>query len=271
MKKYMYLIVIMSILSCQMEQKQGLDNSESIASNTNISLKSSNKSNDQKTESKKIIKTASIRLEVGDVLEAINDITAMVLIHDGYISDQNLTNVEDKQHADVVIKIPSDSLDIFVNKCNDIALNVDYVNIISKDISEEYLDLLTRLKTKKEVHRRYIEIIRSKAGTIEELLAAERKIGVLQEEIEASQGKIRYYDNRVKMSTLSIELYKKEVISAKVESRLIPFWNNAENGFIGGWNMIVQLIIALISIWPLVLIGLILYYQRKKLGLRWIK
>jgi len=48
-------------------------------------------------------------------------------------------------------------------------LSEDYIKINTQDVSEEYVDLETRLKTKKEVEARYIEILRSKAKTLEDI------------------------------------------------------------------------------------------------------
>ncbi len=245
---------------------------ESLSIKTSKSpLSTTNDSHNKSQNGKKIIRTASSRFEVIDVVQAINDISELVLLHEGYISDQNMSDIEGKQNAQLILKVPADSLDIILRKCSNIAIHLDYMKVNSKDVSEEYVDLLTRLKTKKEVHKRYIDILRTKAGTIEELLTAERKIGVLQEEIEAAQSKIRYYDDKVQLSTIEIQIYKREVITAQVESRLVPFWDNAENGFIGGWNMIIRLMILLIGLWPLVLIIGILYYCRRRLGLKWNK
>lgn len=269
MKKYTFLILTISFLSCQMDSNNY--QRESISTKEANSPLATHASSDKAKSTKKIIRSAATRFEVVDVIHAINDISEIALLHEGYISDQNMSDIEGKQQANLILKVPSDSLDLVLRKCSNIAVHIDYMKVNSKDVSEEYVDLLTRLQTKKEVHQRYIDILRNKAGTIEELLSAERKIGILQEEIEAAQGKIRYYDNKVKLSTLDIQIYKKEVMVAKVESRFVPFWDNAENGLIGGWNMIVRLMIALIALWPLILIGSILYYYRKKLWIRWIK
>jgi len=271
MKNYTFLFIIFSFISCQSQNDSNPYLRESISTKSASSAVATNNSGNNEEPIKKIIRSASTKFEVEDVVYALNDISEIALRHQGYISDQNMSDRDGKQRANLILKVPSDSLDLVLRKCSKIALHIDYMKVNSKDVSEEYVDLLTRLKTKKEVHQRYIDILRNKAGTIAELLEAERKIGVLQEEIEAAQGKIRYFDNKVKMSTLDIHIYTKQIIVAKVESRFVPFWNNAENGFIGGWNMILRILIALIALWPLILIGSILYFYRKKLRLKWIK
>ena len=272
MKKYVCLLIIISFLSCQI-QSDSHDNQKELTDvdTSNSPILSTTKPADDAKDSKKIIRSASTKFEVISVIDAINDISEIALLYNGYLSDQNMTDIEGKEIASIVLKVPSDSLDLVLKKCSSLAVHVDFLKVNSKDVSEEYVDLLTRLKTKKEVYQRYIDILRNKAGTIEELLAAERKIGIIQEEIEAAQGKIRYYDERVKLSTIDISIYKKQVIIAQVESRFVPFMDNAENGFIGGWNLILRLMIILIGIWPILLFAGILFYSKRKLWNKWIK
>ncbi len=202
---------------------------------------------------------------------AVEDINEMVQNRNGYISDQNMTDVDGKQNANIMLRVPSDSLDIILRNLSILAVRVDYMKVNSKDVSEEYVDLSSRLKTKEEVHKRYIDILRNKAGTIEELLSAERRIGVLQEEIESAEGRIRYFDDQVSLSNVKVQIYKKEVLVAKIESRLVPFWSSAESKFIGGWNFILRFTILIVGLWPLLLAVGIVFLYRKRLRLKIIE
>ena len=195
--------------------------STSVDSNKNQKAKSN-----ENLANKKIIRSVSTKFEVLDVSSIVHDINEMVNDRQGYISDQNMTDVDGKQNANIVLRVPTDSLDILLRDLSVMALHIDYMKVNFKDISEDYIDLTSRLKTKEEIHQRYIDILRNKAGTIEELLEAEKRIGVLQEDIEAAHGKIRYYDDKVSLSNVNVEIYRKEVLVAKVESRFVPFWSN---------------------------------------------
>src|SRR5690606_18336536 len=88
------------------------------------------------------------------------------------------------------------------------SISEDYIKVNAQDVTEEYYDLETRLKTKKEVEARYIEILKSKAKTVEEILIAEDKIRYLREEIEAVEGRLRLLKNKVGLSTIQIEIYQ---------------------------------------------------------------
>ena len=268
MKKYTLLLIIIGIISCQNQYDSNESVREAISSKARTNYSSTNKKalkEENQRAKKKIIRSASTKMEVLDVRSASEEINAMILDHEGYISDQNITDIEGRQKANFTLRVPSDSLQSLLNQLSDLAVRVDYMKTISNDVSEEYVDLTSRLNTKEEVHQRYIDILRNKAGTIEELLSAERRIGILQEEIEVAQGKIRFYDEEVLLSTVNVQIYKNEILVAEVKSRFIPFWSNAEDQFIGGWNMLIRIAIVVIGFWPIWFFGGVGYLAVRKI------
>ena len=141
---------------------------------------------------------------------------------------------------------------------------VDFENITTKDVTEEYLDIETRLKTKREVKARLEVILKKNAKTVEDILATEERLRVLQEEIEASQGRLNYFTNKVAFSSIEIELY--QTVDYKKEPLVYKktFWNKTKEGFDFGWNFLETFVIGIFHIWPLLVIGLLIYLLRKR-------
>ena len=140
---------------------------------------------------------------------------------------------------------------------------VDHKKITSKDVTQEYLDLESRLKTKKTVKKRYEEILRSKASTIDEILSAEEAIRVLQEEIEAKEGRLRYLKNRVGLSQINLHIY--QTVEQKIEPQeyKASFADKLQKQFLHGWGMILSVILSIVNVWPLAIIGLVfLFFKR---------
>ena len=73
--------------------------------------------------------------------------------------------------------------------------------IDSQDVTEEYIDITARLKTKKELEARYLELLK-KANKVEEIVSIEKEIGNLRSDIESIEGRLRYINNAVAYSTL---------------------------------------------------------------------
>jgi type IV secretory pathway VirB6-like protein len=110
-----------------------------------------------------------------------------------------------------------------------------------------------------------MEILRKKAGTIEELLEAERQIGVVHEEIEATISRINYLRGQVSLSTINLEFYQtvEQQLQAGDEVKTKDKFTEALSS---GWHGIISIAIALTYIWPLLIIatGVLIYVMLKK-------
>ena len=60
----------------------------------------------------------------------------------------------------------------------------------AKRSTEEFVDIESRLKTKREIRDRYIQILRDKTGSISDVLEAEEAIRTITEELK--QKKVVY-------------------------------------------------------------------------------
>ncbi len=214
----------------------------------------------------KIIKSASARYKVKDVKKATEQVKAMALKYDGYISDLRFeNNLYEKQNR-FTIKVPNVHFDSLLDSIAGVAIFTEYENITTQDVTEEYLDLESRLATKIEVKARYEAILRKNAKTVEDILATEEKLRILQEEIEATQGRLKYLSNKVSYSTVQVDLYEAVAYKAEPESYTKNFFDKAGNGFSFGWELIEAIVLGLIHIWPLlIVITLVVFFLRRRL------
>ena len=109
---------------------------------------------------------------------------------------------------------------------------------------------------------RYIDILRDKASTVEEILNAEEKIRVLTEEIEAKKGRLRYLKDQVSMSTINLQLYERIPYQAEVEASP-SFFSRLGKSFKNGWSMILEFTLFMANLWPvLIILGIVLWRFR---------
>lgn len=214
----------------------------------------------------KIIKSADVKYKVNNVKHITTKIGEMTNAMQGYISDLRYQNNLYQKENRFTIKIPQDKFNEIMDSISKFAIFIDYESITSKDVTEEFIDLQTRLNTKIEVKKRYENILRRKAKTVEEILATEEKLRVIQEEIEVTQGKLNYMSNKVSFSTIQVNLYEEVQYKEESKSYTKTFLSKIKNGFSYGWSVIENLIILLTHIWPLFLlgIGVLIYIKRKK-------
>lgn len=239
---------------------------ESVSSDdSNQTLKVGNFTN-KTPKNLKIIKTAKAKYKVKDVKIATHQIKQVVSQYGAYISDMRFENNLYQKSNRFTIKIPQKYFDIAMDSIGNFAEFVDYENVTTQDVTEEYVDLQSRLKTKIEVKQRIESILRKNAITVEDILATEDKLRVIQEEIEVAQGRLKYLSNKVAFSTIHIDLY--ETVDYKEEPVAYnkTFWSKTKNALSNGWELIENLLLGLLHVWPLlILVSVLIIYIRKRL------
>jgi len=273
-KILMTLLLIGLLLSCNEKKYKenvsmnGVDLSESYEAveDTETTVLESTAVNEEIPKKLKIIKSAHVRYKVNKVKMATGQINKMVQQFSGYISDQRFQNTVYQIENRFTIKVPEKHFDVLMDSLVQVAEFVDYENITTQDVTEEYIDLKSRLKTKLEVKQRYETILRQRAKTVKDILATEEKLRVIQEEIEATQGRLNYLTNKVSYSTIQVDLYETVDYKETPDSYTRTFFSKTKEGFSFGWKLIENIVLGIIYIWPLILIGILLFFIiRRKL------
>lgn len=213
---------------------------------------------------RKIIKTVNYRIQVKDVNTSTEKVKQLVETQGGYISGMSLNNSNYEISNEITIRVPQDNLETLLTAIDEEAIYTNYRSEQARDVTEEYVDLEIRLKTKKEVRDRYIDILRNKAQTVEDVLNAEEKIRVIQEEIESVEGRLKFLSNQVSLSTINLTLYQRVEYRPQPEVYHESFGDRLVNSLKGGWNLLQGLVLFLIRIWPLLIILGLLIWQRKR-------
>jgi hypothetical protein len=215
----------------------------------------------------KLIKTGEVRYQVDNVQESTRRIKNVVQKSGGYIANVRFENNQYSLENRFTIKVPQQGFDKLLDSINNNVKFIDYETINTRDVTEEYVDVEARLKTKMEVKARYETILRKQAKTVAEILKAEEMIGKFQAEIESAQGKLQYLQNRVAYSTIVVELYEKVAYVEQPTSYEKSFWAETKEGFSGGLSLVTNLLIGIVHVWPFILAGTLVFLlirRRKK-------
>lgn len=259
----------------EMQQEGGNDLASKTASldlagNTNGEERDQNASADDPAlpVKRKIIKTVNYRIQVKEVKSSTKKVEQLVETHGGYISGMNLNNSSYEISNDLTIRVPQDKLEVLLEAIGTEAIYTNYRSEQANDVTAEFVDLEIRLKTKKEVRDRYIDILRNKAKTVEDVLNAEDKIRVIQEEIEAAEGRLKYLSNQVSLSTINLTIYQRVEHQFQPDTYHESFGSRMLNSLKGGWNLLQGLVLFFINIWPLVILFGLFFWQRKRIFAR---
>ncbi len=212
---------------------------------------------------KKIIRTGDIYMEVDTFAKARVEIDHIIAKNKAYISHEDNETNDYRQTASITIRVPNDNFDQLMSGVNGIASEVIRKTINARDVSEEFVDIQARLKTKKEVLKRYKSFL-LKAKTIEEVLLVENNMRSIQEEIEAKEGRLKYLSDQIDYSTLSLKMFEEFEQIKKDEVKEPSFFSRVGDGLHTGWKRILFIILSLIYNWPLVLFILAVIFGYKR-------
>lgn len=210
---------------------------------------------------RKIIKTADISFKTDNLNITRQRISASVKKNEAWISSENETTSGRKTSRSLSIRVPSEKLDVLLEEISQGVEHFDNMNISSNDVTEEYVDVEARLKTRKALETRYLELL-SKAGTMSDILLIENQINILRTEIESIEGRMRYLSNQVSYSTLNLSYYAVIPVQAQLGEKFIK-------GLQNGWTAVLYIIILIPNLWPLLLLAIIIAlviwrYQKRK-------
>ncbi|GAB4260692.1 MAG: DUF4349 domain-containing protein [Vicingaceae bacterium] len=200
---------------------------------------------------RKIIKNATISFQTSSINDTKNLLVAKTKAFGGYIANDNITDYGYQQQY-LEVRIPANKFESFLSSIKASAKKIDHQEINTNDVTEEYIDIEARVKTKKALKDRYVELL-NKAQSVKDILEIEREISQLQEDIESIEGRLNYLKNQVAFSTFYLTFYE-------TQSSAFDFGDKIKDGLKNGWKNLLWFFVGLAHIWPFILILLIGVY-----------
>ncbi len=218
---------------------------------------------DIKVEDRKIIWTGSLTYQVKNVDSSTKFIQQLAKDKGAFISDMNFNTSNYRISNTIEIRVDSKRFDELIEDLKKDAIYLENVNISSNDVTEEFIDVESRLASKKKVRDRYVDILENKTGDVKDIIEAEEAIRKITEEIEAKEGRLRYLKDQIKFSTISATIYQKVKYQESPDVYEKPFVTKLTNGLQNGWGIITGFILLLANIWPVIIIVAFLIWKRK--------
>lgn len=210
---------------------------------------------------RKIIREGTIRFETSNATETRKNILATVAQHKGYISQDNSDTYGGRTVHTLTIRIPAENFDTLLSTVSNQASNIEAKEIKALDVTEEFIDVESRIKTKKELEQRYKELL-NKANKIDEILSIEKEIESLRSDIESYEGRLNYLKSSISFSTLTITFHEKGESTTSIGFEF-------SSAFAEGWHNLVSFTLGLFYIWPFILISLgIFFFIRRRIKRR---
>ena len=205
---------------------------------------------------RKIVQTGYVSFETQNAAATATFIRQLVSEYNAYSSSDYINNYSGRVDYSITIRLPYDSFEEFINKLEKHAGHFESKNITANDVTEEYIDIEARLKTKRDLEKRYLELL-SKAAKLDEVINIEKELNNVRSEIESIEGRLKYLSNQVAMSTITVTYYEKVYSD-------FGFLNKTKQAIRTGWSGLKWFIIGLISLWPFLILSALGYFLYKK-------
>ncbi len=192
---------------------------------------------------RKIIKNADVTLDVEDYSYTVAEIKDKVMIMNGYIVNENTSVVgpEEILRGHLQVRVPQMHFEDMLEEM-DVLGKVKNRNIYAQDVTEEYVDIDSRLKALQTKEERLLAIL-SKSGELSDILAVENELANTRAQLESLTGRLRYLDNRTEFSTIGISIQQVQSSTTKITATgLSGVMIRAKEAFIRAINNILLFI-----------------------------
>ena len=222
------------------------------------------------TTGRDIITTASATVVVDDIDAAVGLIADAATSRDGYVESMSIGQSGQMTPIDpmtgmtydstmpypvspdgawITVRVPSDGLESLVDQLSGLG-EVTASSLNRQDVTEVTLDLQARVDAAQASVDRLTQLM-AQAGSVSDLIAAEAALSERQATLESYQQQLKYYDEQVAMSTLTVTLTEPvETVAADPAG--------FGDGLAAGWNGLVAtlngIVIALGFLIPWILV-----------------
>jgi hypothetical protein len=160
---------------------------------------------------RKLIRNATVELEIVSFDDALQKITALANQERGYVATTSSEKqANGKLRGQVIVKVLPENLDRFLQEIRGLG-ELKNQTLGTEDVTKAYFDTDARLKNARVMEQRLIDMLKTKTGKVSDLLQVEKELARVREEIEKMQGELKYWDSQVQFATVTISLAEKDM------------------------------------------------------------
>lgn len=163
-----------------------------------------------------VIQNADLAIVVSDVETRMTEIQKMAEEMGGFVVSSNLYQGYTSDYIPVpegslTIRVPADELDNALAQIKAGAVEVQTETRSGQDVTAEYVDLKSRLKTYEAAEKELTELM-GNAQNADEVVNIFNQLMYYREQIELVKGQIKYYEEAAALSAVSIRLIAEETV-----------------------------------------------------------
>lgn len=239
----------------------------------------------QPSQERLVIQNVDLTIVVADPKMKVESVAALANSMGGFVVSSNIYQSQTENglpvpEASMTIRVPAEKLEEALTEIKSDAVEVRVENRSGQDVTKEYVDLKSRLRTYEEAEEQLRVILNEKTSP-EEVLNVFNQMMYYREQIELVKGQMQYYEESAALSAIHLTMIAQE----KVKPLEIGGWKlegttrdavqtliNFVQGFVRFliWVVIVVLPIGLIiflllwALWKLIRLVWRFFFPHKK-------
>lgn len=163
-----------------------------------------------------VVQNVDMLIVVPDPKEKLQAVTALANSMGGFVVSSNIYQSQTESgitvpEATITIRVPAERLDEALEKIKLDVTEVRRENRSGQDVTKEYVDLQSRLRTYEDAEEQLRVILEQKTSP-EEVLNVFNQMMYYREQIELIKGQMKYYEEAAALSAVSITILADEKV-----------------------------------------------------------
>ncbi|MFL5385437.1 MAG: DUF4349 domain-containing protein, partial [Longimicrobiaceae bacterium] len=161
-----------------------------------------------------IIRTGTATVRVDSLEKAMAQVEQLARRLGGYVANTAVqSGSENVRQASMELKIPAERWGQALGGLKPIG-KMESQQTTTEDVGEEYVDVTARMANARRLEARLLELLGTRTGKLEDVLAVESELARVREEIERYEGRLRFLRTRAAVSTLTVQLHEPSPVLA---------------------------------------------------------
>jgi len=219
------------------------------------------------TEERMIVRSGDMSLVVEGVVGARDKIAHLAASYGGYVVSSQISGEEREMRGYISIRVPDEKFEVALAELRDLAVRVISESTNSQDVTEEYVDLESRLKNAQATESQYLALLQQ-AENVEDILRIYERLSQVRSEIEQIKGRMQYLERTSSMSLISVSLRPQTTAKPLVRAgwNIVEIFKSAIRGLVIAGQVIGAIAIFLLIFSPIwgTILGIILWRIRKR-------
>jgi hypothetical protein len=163
-----------------------------------------------------VIQNADLSIVVIDPEAKLDEIAKMAETMGGFVVSKNVYQTTTSNNirvpaGNITVRVPAENLEAALEQIKADAVEVQNENRSGQDVTREYVDLQSRLKTHEQAAEQLSEILEQKTES-EEVIDVFNQLVFHREQIEILKGQISFYEEAAALSAINVNVSAEETL-----------------------------------------------------------